>query len=58
MYETNLDYKIKNEENFDKEYQKLKEKAVENEVNRVKTYFSLNKKGLLLHKGILYVPNS
>ena len=43
---------------FDKEYQKLKEKTVEIDVNRVNTYFSMNNKGLLLHKRRLYIPNS
>ena len=57
-YETDLEYKIKNVENFDKEYQKLEEKTATNEVNRVKTNFSLNERGLLLHKSRLYIPNS
>ena len=45
MYEIYLEYKIKSVEKIDKEYKKLKEKTTENEVNRVKAYFSLNKKG-------------
>ena len=49
---------ILNAEKFDKEYKKLKEKTVENEVNQVKSDFSLNRRGLLLHKIRLYIPNS
>ena len=44
--------------NFDKEYQNLKEKTAENERNQIKTDLSLNGRGLLLHKGRLYIPNS
>ena len=50
MYEIDLEDKIKNAEIYDKEYQKLKEKTAENEVNQIKTYYSLNKRGLLLNK--------
>ena len=39
------------------EYKKLKEKTAKNEMNQAKTNLSLNRRGLLLHKGILYVPN-
>ena len=58
MYEIDLEDKIKNAEIYDKEYQKLKEKTTKNEVKRIKTYYSMNKKELLLHKGRLYIPNS
>ena len=56
-YESDLENQILNAENFDKEYQNLKEKTTENERNQIKTYFSLNGRGLLLHKNILYIPN-
>ena len=57
-YESNLENKIPIAENFDKEYQNLKEKATENERNQIKIDLSLNIRGLLLHKGRLYIPNS
>ena len=53
-YETDLEDKIENATKFDKDYLKLKEKTPENEVNHE---FILNKKGLLLHKRRLYIPN-
>ena len=56
-YETNLGNKIENASNFDQDYQKLKEKEANNEVNCVKIELSLNKKGLLLHKIRKYIPN-
>ena len=56
--ETYLEDKIRNEGNIKKDYQKLKEKTTENEVNRVKTDVSMNKKGLLLHKRRVNIPNS
>ena len=49
---------ILNAENFDKEYQNLKEKTTENERSEKKTDLSLNGRGLLLHKNKLYIPNS
>ena len=57
-YESDLENKILKEENFDKEYQNLKEKTTENERNQIKTDFNLNGRWLLLHKNILYIPNS
>ena len=57
-YESYLENKILNAENFDKEYQKLKEKTIENEKNQIKTDFSVNGRGLLLHKNKLYIPNA
>ena len=57
-YESDLENKIVNEEIFDKEYRNLKEKTVENERNQIKIDLSLNRRGLLLHKFRLYVPNS
>ena len=56
-YESDLEKKILNAENFDKEYQNLKQKTTENERNQIKTDFGLNGKGLLLHKNRLYIPN-
>ena len=38
-------------------YQNLKEKVTHNESENVKTYYSLNEKGLMLYKNRLYVPN-
>ena len=38
--------------NFDKEYKNLKEKTAQNERNQIKTNFSMNGRGLLLHKNI------
>ena len=46
------------QKNFDKKYQTLKEKTAENERSQIKRYFSMNGRGLLLHKGRLYIPNS
>ena len=43
---------------MDKEYQKLKEKTVENEKNQIRIDFSLNGRWLLLHKNRLYRPNT
>ena len=57
-YESDLKNKILNVEKIHKGYQKLKEKTAENEMNHVKTDLSLNGRGLLLHKGRLYIPNS
>ena len=57
-YESDLENKILNAENFDKEYQNLKEKIAENERNQTKMDLSLNGRRLLLHKGRLYIPNS
>ena len=56
-YESTLENQILSGENFDKEYQILKEKTAKNEQNQVKTYFILNKQGLMLHKKMLYIPN-
>ena len=57
-YYSDLENQILNAENFDKEYQSLKEKTAENEMNQIKTNFSLNGIGLLLHKKRLYIPNA
>ena len=57
-YESDLENKILNVGNFDKEYQNLKEKTTENERNQIKIDLSLNRRGLLLHKGRLYIPDS
>ena len=53
-----MENQILNAEISDKEYQNLKEKTAENENNEIKTEFSLNGRGLLLHKNILYIPNT
>ena len=57
MYESNLENQILSVGIFDKEYQLLKEKTAKNEQNKIKTNFSLNQQGLLLHKYRLYIPN-
>ena len=49
-YGSNMENQIPSAENSDNEYQILKEKTLENEQNQIKTYFSLNRRGLLLHK--------
>ena len=56
-YEPDLENQIPSAENYDREYQISKEKTAKNEQNQLKTYFSLNKLGLLLHKNRLYIPN-
>ena len=53
-----MENQILNAENYDKEYQNLKEKTGENEKNQISTYFILNGRGLLLHKNRLYIPNT
>ena len=56
-YESDLENQNLSAENSDREYHFLKQKTVKNEQNQVKTYFSLNQQGLLLHKNRLYIPN-
>ena len=56
-YEYDMENQILNVENFDREYQILKEKTAKNEKNQVKIDFSQNQQGLLLHKSRLYIPN-
>ena len=56
-YETNLEDKFEKTTKVDKYCLNLKEKTTRNEVNHVKREFNLNKKGLLLHKRKLYIPN-
>ena len=56
-YESDLENQILSAGNSDKEYHLLKEKTAKNEQNQVKTYFILNKQGLLLHKNRMYIPN-
>ena len=56
-YKSDLENQILKVENFDKKYQNLKENTTENERNRIQIDFSLNGRGLLLHKNILYIPN-
>ena len=55
-YESDLENKILNADN--ERNQNLKEKTTENERNQIKSDLSLNGRGLLLHKGRLYIPNS
>ena len=57
-YESVMKKKILSAENSDREYQTLKEKMAKNKQNQVKTTFRLNKKGLLMHKNRLYIPNT
>ena len=42
---------------LDKNYQKLQAKVTENLTESLSTGYSLNEKGLLLYKDILYIPN-
>ena len=42
---------------MDENYQKLQAKVVENVTENLSTGYSLNEKGLILYKNILYVPN-
>ena len=42
---------------MDENYQKLQEKVRENLIESLSTGYSLNKKGLLLYKYRLYIPN-
>ena len=55
-YEWNLENKILNADN--ERNQNLKEKTTENERNQIKSDLSLSGRGLLLHKGRLYIPNT
>ena len=55
-YEPDLENKILNADN--ERNQNLKEKTTENERNQIKSDLTLNGRGLLLHKGRLYIPNS
>ena len=55
-YKTNMDDKLEEGIKLDTEYQNLREKVTRNAGN-VKTYYSLNEKGLMLYKNRLYVPN-
>jgi len=57
-YETDLEDKIGTSTILDKKYQKVKERTTKNKANIVKSKFSLNRKGLLTYKNILYVPES
>ena len=45
-------------ENYDKKYQILNEKTIGNEKSQIKKDFSLNRRGLSLHKNRLYIPNT
>ena len=56
-YELDMENEILNTENSNLEYQISKEKNTKNEQNQVKTYFILNKQGLLLHEYRLYIQN-
>ena len=42
---------------MDENYQKLQAKVRENLIESISTGYSLNKKGLLLYKDRLYIPN-
>ena len=52
-----MDDKFEDRVKMDKNYQNLREKVTENEFENIKTNFSFNKKGLMLYKNRLYVPN-
>ena len=56
-YASDLENQILSTENYDREYQILKEKTAKNEQNQLNTDFSPNKQGFLLHKNKLYIPN-
>ena len=56
-YEFDLKNKILSTENFERGYEVLNEKTVENEQNQVKIDFNPNQQGLLLHKNRMYIPN-
>ena len=56
-YKTKLDDKLEERIKMDKEYQNIRKKVIENELENIKTDFSLNEKGLMLYKNKLYVPN-
>ena len=56
-YESDLENQILSAENYDREYDIFKKNTAKNEQNQVKTYFILNKQGLLPHKNRLYIPN-
>ena len=43
-YKTELDHKLEEGIEMDKEYQNLREKVTNNESKNVKTYYSLNEK--------------
>ena len=55
-YKTKLYDKFEYGVKMDKDYQKLREKVTGNEFKNLKTDFSLNEKGLMLYKNMLYVP--
>ena len=57
-YKTYLDDKFEDRVKMDKNYQNLREKDTKNEYENIKMDFSLNEKGLMLYKNILYVPNA
>lgn len=56
-YKTNLKDKIEENITFDKTYQNLKDKIVENESEIEKSEYGLNGKGLTMYKNQLHVPN-
>ena len=53
-----MEKQILSAENSDREYQILKENMAKNKQNQVKTTFRINKKGLLMHKNRMYIPNT
>ena len=56
-YEIDLENQILSAGISNKEYQVLEEKTTKNKQNQIKTDFTLNQQGLLLHKNKLYIPN-
>ena len=56
-YKTDLEYQLKEGVKLDENYQKLQAKVEENVTESLKIGYSLNKKGLILYKNRLYIPN-
>jgi hypothetical protein len=55
-YETDLEEKVKIVAEKDIEYQSIKSKLTENQVETEKSDFRLSKNGLLMYKNRLYIP--
>lgn len=56
-YKTNLEEIIKEKEESDKKYQKLKDKFVGNESEMEEFGLKLTENGLIMYKNRLYIPN-
>jgi hypothetical protein len=57
-YETDLEEKVKTAAEKDIEYQNIKSKLAENQVEIEKSDFRLSKNGLLMYKNRLYIPEA